>query len=156
MWLGFPSHAELWEADLEPARAEVIALAEGLHAGGAGEEVRLVAADAEAAAAARLAAGGRFRVVVAPFGDIWLRDTGPIVLGSGANRHARTFAFNGWGGKYELEGDESIGRDLAASARLPVDGRDWVLEGGAIHGNGTGLVVTAEQCVLNAKPNSGL
>ena len=156
MWLGFPSHAELWEADLEPARAEVIALAEGLHAGGAGEEVRLVAADAEAAAAARLAAGGRFRVVVAPFGDIWLRDTGPIVLGSGANRHARTFAFNGWGGKYELEGDESIGRDLAASARLPVDGRDWVLEGGAIDGDGTGLVVTTEQCLLNPNRNPGL
>ena len=41
MWLGFPSHADLWEDDLPAAQAEVCALARAL-AGPGGERVRLM------------------------------------------------------------------------------------------------------------------
>src|SRR3954463_3607344 len=103
VWIGFPSHADLWVDDLEPAREEVAAFARAVWADGAGEQVRLVAADPAAAEAARTLAGPDIEVIVEPFGDIWLRDTGPIILGSGGTRSAGTFRFNGWGGKYELE-----------------------------------------------------
>src|SRR6478735_8625545 len=74
-------------------------------------------------------------VIVEPFGDIWLRDTGPIVLGGGKDRRAQGFGFNGWGGKYDLDGDQDIGERLALQARLPFAKADWVLEGGAIDGD---------------------
>ena len=152
VWIGFPSHEELWEADLEPAQREVAAFAAAVHADGDGEEVRLVAANDQAATTARLAAPFA-TVIVEPFGDIWLRDTGPIVCDTGSRRRAQGFGFNGWGGKYQLEGDTSIGERLAAAAALPFAKADWVLEGGAIDGDGSGTLITTEQCVLNPNRN---
>ena len=155
VWIGFPSHADLWEDDLGPARDEVAAFARAVHADGAGEEVRLVAADEDAAAAARNLAPFA-TVLVEPFGDIWLRDTGPIILGRDGSRRAARFGFNGWGGKYELAGDDSIGARLAETIGLAPDAHDWILEGGAIDVDGTGLAVTTEQCLLNPNRNPGL
>ena len=155
VWIGFPSHEDLWLEDLAPARAEVAAFARAVWADGAGEEVRLVAADPAAARAARELAPFA-TVVQEPFGDIWLRDTGPIVVKEGARRRARTFRFNGWGGKYELEGDDTFGLRLAETADMDAARHDWVLEGGAIDVDGTGLAVTTEQCLLNPNRNPGL
>ena len=96
-------------------------------------------------------------MVVEDFGDIWLRDTGPILLGDGPDgRQARDFDFNGWGGKYDLPGDDSIGRRLAERRGVKADYCNWVLEGGAIDGDGTGTAVTTEQCLLNRNRNPGL
>lgn len=156
VWIGFPSHADLWEADLEPARHEVMEFARAVRADGKGERVRLVAADHEAAAAARLMAGPGIDVVTEPFGDIWLRDTGPIILKDETGLLASSFGFNGWGGKYELENDDTVGPALAIAAAFPLDSHDWILEGGAIDVDGSGLAVTTEQCLLNPNRNPSL
>jgi len=154
VWIGFPSDADLWENDLAAAQAEVAAFAAAVHADGAGETVWLVAADDTAAAEARRLAPFA-DVIVEPFGDIWLRDTGAIVTGSKADRRAQGFGFNGWGSKYDLPGDDSIGQRLAEAARLPYAKADWILEGGAIDGDGTGTFITTEQCLLNPNRNPG-
>ena len=154
MWIGFPSDASLWESDLAPAQAEVAAFAAAIHADGAGERVLLVAADpASAETARRLCPFAT--VIKQPFGDIWLRDTGAIIVGSGADRRAQGFGFNGWGGKYELEGDDSIGARLAGNLELPYAKAAWILEGGAIDGDGSGTFLTTEQCLLNPNRNPG-
>ncbi len=155
VWIGFPSDPELWLADLKPGEREVAAFAEAIHAGGRGEQVRLVAAHEDAGRLARELCPFAENVVE-PFGDIWLRDTGPIVVGTGKDRVAVDFDFNGWGGKYELPGDEDIGQRLARTAGLPHERRDWILEGGAIDGDGSGTVLTTEQCLLNPNRNPGL
>src|SRR5688572_25039250 len=110
MWLGFPSHAELWEDDLLAAQAEVAALAKAL-AGPGGERVRLLTGSDDGEAAARLMLGDVAGVEIVPgrFGDIWLRDTGPIFLSAG---RAAAFRFNGWGGKYELEHDDAVAAQI--------------------------------------------
>ena len=153
VWIGFPSHPELWVDDLEPARAEVAAFARAVHVDGQGEKVLLVVADNEAGLAARRHAGDIADIVVEPFGDIWLRDTGPIITG---DRSARLFTFNGWGGKYDLPGDDTIGARLARKRHIAAEDCGWVLEGGAIDGDGTGLAVTTRQCLLNFNRNPGM
>ncbi|MEH3157961.1 MAG: agmatine deiminase family protein [Sphingomonas taxi] len=152
VWIGFPSHAELWQEDLDPAREEVVAFARAVDADGRGETVILVAADEEAAVAARRLAPFA-KVTVEPFGDIWLRDTAPILLDNG---EACDFDFNGWGEKYDLPGDDTIGMRLGQSIGARVGYCNWVLEGGAIDGDGAGTVVTTEQCLLNPNRNPGM
>ncbi len=155
VWIGFPSHPELWEGDLEPAREEVAAFARAVHADGKGEEVRLVAAHRKSAEAARRLAPFA-TVVEQAFGDIWLRDTGPLILRQEDHRVARSFRFNGWGGKYRLPGDDTLAPRLAGTIGLAAEPRDWVFEGGAIDVDGTGLAVTTEQCLLNPNRNPGI
>ena len=150
VWIGFPSHADLWEDDLAPAQEEVAAFARAIHAEGRGEQVRLVAADPEAAKVARALARPGITVIEEPFGDIWLRDTGPIVVTGAGPARAMSFPFNGWGGKYDLPGDDLIGRRLAEGIGLNVRRAEWILEGGAIDVDGTGLVVSSSRAILYA------
>jgi len=154
MWLGFPSHAGLWEDDLEPAQAEVAALARAL-AGPGGERVRLLTGAPEGEAAARRLLGDEAGVEIVPgaFGDIWLRDTGPIFAHTAAGLAAQGFRFNGWGGKYELEHDDTVARQIAAAAGTPLARHDFILEGGAVDHDGSGTALTTRQCLLNPNRN---
>jgi agmatine deiminase len=162
MWLGFPSHAELWEDDLEAGQAEVAALARAL-AGPGGERVRLLTGTPEGEAAARAALGdvAGVEIVSGAFGDIWLRDTGPIfakgpIVAKGpTGDEAHGFRFNGWGGKYELAFDDTVAGQIATASGVALTAHDFVLEGGAIDHDGLGTVLTTGQCLLNANRNPG-
>src|SRR6195952_3712388 len=92
MWLGFPSHGELWEDNLESAQREVAALARAL-AGPGAERVGLLVCGDEAAAAARplLQGAAGIEIVHGEFGDIWLRDTGPLFVVEGEQVKAHGF-----------------------------------------------------------------
>ncbi|MGZ8364081.1 MAG: agmatine deiminase family protein [Caulobacteraceae bacterium] len=157
MWLGFPSHAELWEENLEAAQHEVAALARAL-AGPGQERVRLLVRGDEAEAVARhlLQSVANIEIVRGTFGDIWLRDTGPIFVEAGEGKtRAQGFRFNGWGGKYQLEGDDEVAEQIAAASGAPFAAHDFVLEGGALDHDGFGTVVTTRQCLLNPNRNPG-
>lgn len=153
LWVGFPSHAELWEDDLVPAQEEVAALAAAL-AGPGAERVKLLVGDEEAleAATALLGAVDGVDIVPGVFGDVWLRDTGPIFTGRG---QAAAFRFNGWGGKYLLAGDDTVADQIAVASGASVTRHDVVLEGGALDHDGQGTVLTTRQCLLNPNRNRG-
>lgn len=153
LWIGYPGDPAEWPRHLGQARVEIAALAELM---AADERTVLVCRTEADAADARARVTGAVEVVVRPFGDVWLRDTGPLVVEAHSVRLARRFAFNGWGGKYVMAGDESVGATLAADEGLTVATDPLVLEGGAIDTDGNGLAVTTEQCLLNPNRNPGV
>jgi agmatine deiminase len=155
LWIGYPHDADEWPGFLEAAQAQIAAFASAVAE--SGQEVRLLVRNAANAAAARRLVSAKVRLETRTYGDIWLRDTGPLILTDGkGGRIARRFGFNGWGGKYLMPGDGTIGAELAHDAGLDVLTSDWILEGGALDGDGTGLVVTTEQCLLNPNRNPEL
>jgi agmatine deiminase len=156
VWIGFPSAADLWLNDLEGAQAEVVSFARAVHAKGQGEQVRLVCANGVAVEAARGLAGDFAEIISAPFFDIWLRDTGPIIACDGGATVALDYRGNGWGGKYPSPLDDDLARALCEQAGIVRHPLDWVLEGGAIDVDGAGLCVTTGQCLLNPNRNPEL
>ncbi|MCA1662030.1 MAG: agmatine deiminase family protein [Novosphingobium sp.] len=152
LWVGFPHDEAEWPGVLERAQEQIAAFANAVAQ--SGQEVRLLVRDEANEARARALVGAGVELERRVYGDVWLRDTGPLVLDDG--RTAKRFGFNGWGGKFEMAGDQTIGAELARDAGLAVSTADWILEGGAIDGDGTGLVVTTEQCLLNPNRNPDL
>lgn len=91
-----------------------------------------------------------------PTNDAWCRDHGPIfVKHDGTGEVAVTdWTYNAWGGKYPpFDLDNAIPRRIAREFRLRRLVRKMVLEGGSIDGNGAGLLLTTEACLLNPNRN---
>ena len=154
LWIGFPHLAEEWPGWLEPAQVQMAAFASAV--ADSGQQVRLLVRDEANEARARSLVSSKVTLERRVYGDVWLRDTGPLVVSDGAERTARRFGFNGWGGKYLMPGDQEIGAELARDAGLAVTHTPMILEGGAVDGDGTGLVATTEQCLLNPNRNPHL
>ena len=154
MWVGWPSHAELWLDQLEQARDEVEALVRALTGPGR-EQVRLMVGTdgALAEVQARLDGVDGVEIVPGRFGDIWLRDTGPV-FGPGS-RTAHAFRFNGWGGKYDFPHDDEVADQIGTAAGVPLTRHDFILEGGALDHDGAGTLLTTRQCLLNPNRNPG-
>lgn len=152
LWIGFPHLAEEWPGWLEPAQEQMAAFANAV--ADSGQPVRLLVRDAANEARARALVSKHVALEQRSYGDVWLRDTGPlVVLEEDGARTARRFGFNGWGGKYLMPGDMEIGAKLACDAGLAITTSSMILEGGAVDGDGTGLVATTEQCLLNPNRN---
>lgn len=154
MWVGWPSHGELWLDAFEQAKDEVEALVRAL-AGPGREQVRLMVGNDEALAEAqaRLAGVEGVTVVAGRFGDIWLRDTGPIF--GEHSKTANAFAFNGWGGEFVYEHDTEVADQIADAAGVTSARHDFILEGGALDHDGLGTILTTGQCLLNKNRNTG-
>lgn len=151
IWTAWPADAREWNDDLAAPRRDVAALIAALAE--AGNRVRLLVNGAEAEATAREAIGDDAEIVPARYGDIWLRDTGPIFAREGGARVALRFATNSWGGKYDLPDDARVGDDIARLAQVPVRRFDFVLEGGAVDHDGEGTILTTRQTLLNPNRN---
>ncbi|NML95832.1 agmatine deiminase family protein [Novosphingobium olei] len=155
LWIGFPHIADEWSGVIDRAQEQIAAFASAV--ADSGQQVRLLVRDAANEMRARSLVSAAVTLERRVYGDVWVRDTGPLVVrDASGTRAARLFGFNGWGEKYLMPGDQEIGATLAADAGLAADRCDWILEGGALDGDGTGLVATTEQCLLNPNRNPQL
>lgn len=95
--------------------------------------------------------------------DAWARDTAPtfVVNGKGDIR-AVDWQFNAWGGEYDglyanWDNDDKIPYELCKKLGIALyDAHPFVLEGGSIHTDGEGTLITTEECLLSKGRNPQL
>ncbi len=150
IWTAWPANPDEWNGDLTTPRRDVAAL---VHALARHNTVRLLVNGEEAATSAQDAIGGAADLVPAKYGDIWLRDTGPIFSRNNTSTIALLFQTNSWGGKFFLPDDSTVGDDIARLAHTPVRKFEFVLEGGAFDHDGAGTFMTTRQTLLNPNRN---
>src|SRR5436305_3567498 len=109
-------------------------------------------------AEAKLACAGKVEFFETPLDDSWARDIGPtFLLGEGDARAGVQWRFNAWGNKYHpFEQDAEFATRALKHADAPVYRAPFVCEGGAIHVDGEGTLITTEQCLLNENRNPEL
>ncbi len=157
VWISWPHRDDLWQGGLHELLDRYADLAAAI-AGQA--EVRInAAAPLHAGISALLQHRGvsRFRLFDHPTNDVWCRDHGGIfVRRADGGMQVADWTFNAWGGKFAPWNlDNGIPACMAESLHLPRLGSDLILEGGAIEGNGEGLVLTTEAVLLNPNRNPG-
>ncbi len=153
-WMAWPERPDNWRLGARPAQEAYAAVAETI----ALSEPVTMAASATQLARCRSLLSPAIRVVELPSDDAWIRDTGPtfVVDGEGGRRGV-DWEFNAWGGIYA-----PWDRDERVAARvLEIEGTNryrppLVLEGGSIHVDGEGTVLTTEECLLNRNRNPDL
>jgi agmatine deiminase len=150
IWTAWPADPAAWYGDLASPRRDVAAMVLAL---APTNVVRLLVNGAEAEASARAAVGGAALIVPARYGDIWLRDIGPIFARTREDAVALRFKTNAWGGKFHLPDDAGVGRDIARLAGVTLREFDFVLEGGAIDHDGAGTMLATRQTLLNKNRN---
>lgn len=150
IWTAWPWDPNEWNGDLEAPRRDVAELVRVLSTA---TPVKLLVNGGEAEASARAQLGDVATLIPAAYGDVWMRDTGPIFARTPSGPTALRFAMNGWGGKYLLAHDQTIGDVIAAMASAPIRRLPFVLEGGAVDHDGEGTVLATRQTLLNPNRN---
>ncbi len=127
------------------------------------EEVHLIVSPRTEAAAKALLKGteGVFFYDIET-DDAWARDTAPTFVYDGDALKGIDWCFNAWGGTYDglyAKWDRDNALALAVCDRLgyeSIDMQGFVLEGGSIHTDGAGTLLTTECCLLSPGRNPGM
>ncbi len=96
---------------------------------------------------------------LAPFGDTWIRDYGPLTVLLHGMPKLLDFRFNAWGGKYPASLDDAVTRALYNAnvfGDTAVETIPLVLEGGSIEVDGAGGLLTTHGCLMSSTRNPGL
>lgn len=96
------------------------------------------------------------------YNDCWSRDTSPIFLSDDNELIGVNFRFNAWGGEVDgLYSDYSLDDNFSSKILKYLNIKekylpDFILEGGSIHTNGSGVLLTTEACLLSKGRNYNL
>lgn len=157
-WLAFPYLEQEWQGNLPAAQQSIAALCRAIAEDG-NEPVQLLVKDEALEERARALLGDVKNVeyLRADYGDCWTRDTAPVFGSSeDGDLGALCFEFNGWGGKFPMPHDDTVGQWLCDQVSAKRFESALVLEGGALEPNGRGVFLTTASCVLNENRNPGL
>ena len=159
VWTAWPHDPDQWLEGLAAPQRALMAMCAAIADGGSGERVELLVRDrADEVAARELlgAAAAHVRFHHMRYGDVWLRDTGPIFVARDGEVSTTRFRFDGWGDKYVMPGDTEVAAHVMRHCKVRGAAFDFVLEGGAIEVDGAGTLMTTKQCLLGGARNPGL
>ena len=89
--------------------------------------------------------------------DGWARDSGAIFLLNNEKKLGGVdWEFNGWGKFSPYDSDNKIARFMIEHSSATYFKSNMILEGGSIHVDGEGTLLTTEQCLLNKNRNPNL
>ncbi len=157
-WMLWPERPDNWREQAAPAQRAFAAVAAAISR----FEPVAVGVSPAHAAAARAQLPAAIEVVPLAHDDCWMRDVGPTYLVSeGGGLRGVHWRFNAWGGLqgglyHPWDQDERVAAEVLALEARARYRAPIVIEGGAIHVDGEGTALLAEECVLNANRNPGM
>ncbi len=157
-WMLWPERPDNWRGNAVPAQRAFAAVAAAI----AKCEPLTMGVSAEQFEAARAALPAGVRVVEISSNDAWMRDVGPtFVIDRRGRVRGVDWMFNAWGGKaggayshWNL--DDQVAAKVLEIEKAPRYRAPLILEGGAIHVDGQGTLLTTEECLLNPNRNPKL
>lgn len=91
--------------------------------------------------------------------DAWARDVCPTFVIKKENVSGINWSFNAWGGQVDglyafWDKDDEVAQKVCQKLGYPCyDAGDFVLEGGAVHSDGEGTILTTRSCLLSPGRN---
>lgn len=157
-WMLWPERPDNWRLGAKPAQFAFAAIATAISR----SEPVTVGVSAAQWVNARALLPPAVRVVELSANDAWMRDVGPsFVVDARGRRRGVDWQFNAWGGLdgglyFPWDRDDEVARKVCEIERADRYRAPFVLEGGAIHVDGEGTLLTTEQCLLNRNRNPAL
>ncbi len=158
VWMIWPERPDNWRLGAKPAQAAFAAVAAAI----ARFEPVTMMASARQYANARATLPDGVRVVEVSTNDCWARDTGAsFLLNQASELRGVDWPFNAWGGLenglyFPWDQDDLVAAKMLEIERAPRYRAPITLEGGAIHVDGQGTVLTTETCLLAHDRNPGI
>ena len=157
-WMLWPERPDNWRLGAKPAQQAFTAVAAAI----AGSEPVSVGVSTTQYDNARRSLPAEVRVVELSSNDAWMRDVGPtFVVNDRGGLRGVDWMFNAWGGLdggiyFPWDRDEAVAQKVIEIERCDRYRAPLVLEGGAIHVDGQGTLITTEECLLNRNRNPHL
>ncbi len=122
------------------------------------EPVTVIVNPEELAVVEAMGLGANVTLLPIRHNDAWLRDNGPTFVAARDGKLAGVnWKFNAWGGKYmPWDLDDEVAPQILEQLQVERFDAPLVMEGGSIHTDGEGTLITTEECLLNTNRNPEL
>ncbi len=153
-WMLWPERPDNWRLGAKPAQKAFVEVAKAISRF---EPLTMAVSQAQYNNARNLLPGN-IRVVEMSNNDSWIRDCGPTFVSNGKAIRAVDWDFNAWGGLlgglyFPWDLDDLVAQKVAEIERTDRYKAPFVLEGGSIHVDGEGTLLTTRECLLNENRN---
>lgn len=158
-WMLWPQRPDVWRNGGKPAQQAFVEVAKAISK----FEPVIMGVNADQYENACNMLPDYVRVVEISNNDSWMRDSGPtFVKNDEDDVRGVDWKFNAWGGLdygayFPWDLDVSVCRKVCEIAKKDMYKlNDFVLEGGSIHFDGDGTILTTEECLINHGRNPQL